>query len=170
MTSWNVAGRRLAQAAAHLPARPGILLLQESTIDAGIDYWEGYGYVFAIKAQEKKVRAIAIGVRKGIVKEMDFGVEYASTQLMIMYVNSIRGKVLIHNFCIPPAGSKHHKVEVVARLSECDEISFIGGDFNWTGSEGMQEILRTGQDADDTNTVDKKYVNKRDEEIWLALP
>lgn len=38
MPSWNVAGCRLAQAAAHLPARPGILLLQDTTVDAGIEY------------------------------------------------------------------------------------------------------------------------------------
>lgn len=168
LASWNVAGCRLSQAAAHLPARPGILRLQETTIDAGIEYWEGYGYVFAMHAQEQKIRATAIEVRKDIAKKMGFGIEYASTQLIVAYINSARSKLRIFNFYIPPAGSKHHNSEVVGRLSECDENSFMGGDFNWVGTESMQKILRAGQESDDAIKMGTKYITQRDEEIWSA--
>lgn len=122
-----------------------------------------------MKAHEKKVRATAIGVRKDIVKKMGFGVEYASAQLMIGFVSSARGKVLLHNFYVPPAGSMHHNPDAVARLSECDENSFIGGDFNWFGSGGMRG-LRAGQGCDDQGKVGKKYINQRDKVIWASWP
>lgn len=57
---WNGNGARLQILANNLPARAGILLLQETTVMTECEFWEGYGDIFFTIAQEKK-RMVNVG-------------------------------------------------------------------------------------------------------------
>lgn len=47
---------RLQVLANNVPARVGELLLQDTTVMAECEFWEGYSCIFFMKAQEKKRR------------------------------------------------------------------------------------------------------------------
>lgn len=61
---WNVAGARLQQVLEGLPARLGVLLLQEVRVPAGSTWSSSHSYMTLYQEREKKVICVAISVRQ----------------------------------------------------------------------------------------------------------
>lgn len=155
----------------NIPAKVGLLMLQEVTLMKGCEFWEGYGFMWFMKAQVNKIRVNMIGVRRGVMNKFDFTIECASEHYIEASIHAERWRIHVLNaYLPPPQGSKHYEQENINKLGEVGSDAVVCGDFNWAGAGGMRAVIQDGgREYDMEKEERKKFPTKREEDIWMKL-